>query len=110
MVVARTLETLASVDAGGLAPCLPRSARTVASGGSGSASCGPEPVTDLFGVEGRRLLKRLQVPEPRRGNITASIELIDFPARRSSLPEATLSSGGLTAHAPGFRIASPKQV
>jgi transposase len=37
----------------------------------------PCPVTDLFGVEGRRLLKRLEVPEPWRGNITASIELID---------------------------------
>ena len=37
----------------------------------------PCPVTDLFGVEGRRLLKRLQVPEPWRGNITACIELID---------------------------------
>ncbi len=37
----------------------------------------PCPVTDLFGVEGRRLLKGLQVPEPWRGNITASIELID---------------------------------
>jgi transposase len=37
----------------------------------------PCPVTDLLGLEGRRLLKRLQVPEPWRGNITASIELID---------------------------------
>jgi transposase len=37
----------------------------------------PCPVTDLFGVEGRQLLKRLEVPEPWRGNITASIELID---------------------------------
>jgi len=37
----------------------------------------PCPVTDLFGREGRRLLARLQVPEPWRGNITASIELID---------------------------------
>jgi len=37
----------------------------------------PCPVTDLFGVEGRRLLERLQVPEPWRGNITASVELID---------------------------------
>jgi transposase len=37
----------------------------------------PCPVTDLFGVEGRRLLERLQVPEPWRGNITASLELID---------------------------------
>ena len=37
----------------------------------------PCPVSDLFGLEGRRLLKGLQVPEPWRGNITASIELID---------------------------------
>ncbi len=37
----------------------------------------PCPVTDLFGVEGRKLLARLQVPEPWRGNITASLELID---------------------------------
>jgi len=37
----------------------------------------PCPVTDLFGLEGRRLLERLQVPEPWRGNITASTLLID---------------------------------
>jgi transposase len=37
----------------------------------------PCPVTDLFGVEGRRLLERLQVPEPWRSNITASLSLID---------------------------------
>ena len=37
----------------------------------------PCPVTDLFGVEGRRLLERLEVPEPWRGNISASVVLID---------------------------------
>ena len=37
----------------------------------------PCPVTDLFGAEGRRLLARLRVQEPWRGNITASVELID---------------------------------
>jgi transposase len=37
----------------------------------------PCPVTDLFGVAGRELLARLKVPEPWRGNITASVELID---------------------------------
>ncbi len=37
----------------------------------------PCPVTDLFGLEGRRLLERLQVPEPWRGNISASTLLID---------------------------------
>jgi transposase len=38
----------------------------------------PCPVSDLFGVEGRKLLARLQVPQPWRGNITASAELIDY--------------------------------
>ena len=37
----------------------------------------PCPVTDLFGVEGRKLLERLEVPEPWRGNVHASLELID---------------------------------
>lgn len=37
----------------------------------------PCPVTDLFGAEGRRLLARLDVSEPWRSNVTASIELID---------------------------------
>jgi transposase len=37
----------------------------------------PCTVTDLFGVEGRKLLERLEVPEPWRGNITASVVLID---------------------------------
>src|SRR5918996_6030359 len=35
------------------------------------------PVTDLFGAEGRQLLARLDVPEPWRSNVTASVELID---------------------------------
>jgi transposase len=37
----------------------------------------PCPVSDLFGVEGRKLLDRLQVPEPWRGNVSAALELID---------------------------------
>ena len=37
----------------------------------------PCPVTDLFGVEGRGLLERLQVPEPWRSNVSASVVLID---------------------------------
>src|SRR5215218_8978541 len=50
----------------------------------------PCPVTDLFGVEGRELLARLQVPEPWRGNITASVELIDDSKTR--LRRSTASS------------------
>jgi transposase len=37
----------------------------------------PCPVSDLFGVEGRELLARLEVPEPWRGNVAASLVLID---------------------------------
>ena len=37
----------------------------------------PCPVSDLFGVEGRRLLDRLDVPEPWRSNVSASVQLID---------------------------------
>jgi hypothetical protein len=37
----------------------------------------PCPVTDLCGVEGRRLLGSLEVPEPWRGNVTASLALIN---------------------------------
>jgi hypothetical protein len=37
----------------------------------------PCPVSDLFGVAGRKLLARLQVPEPWRENVEASVVLID---------------------------------
>ncbi|MGC1801471.1 MAG: transposase, partial [Solirubrobacterales bacterium] len=37
----------------------------------------PCPVTDLFGLEGRALLGRLELPEPWRGNVAASLSLID---------------------------------
>jgi transposase len=53
----------------------------------------PCPVTDLFGVEGRRLLRGLQVPEPWRGNITASLELIDDLEREISVINARLKAG-----------------
>jgi len=35
------------------------------------------PVTDLFGAEGRRLLERLEVPDPWRSNVAAAVVLID---------------------------------
>ena len=53
----------------------------------------PCPVTDLFGVEGRRLLKRLEVPEPWRGNITACIELIDDLERQIAEINRRLKEG-----------------
>ena len=38
----------------------------------------PCPVTDLFGVAGRELLNRLQIPDPWRQSVDASLELIDY--------------------------------
>src|SRR6187551_1192425 len=37
----------------------------------------PCPVSDLFGHAGRELLDRLQIPDPWRRNVDASLELID---------------------------------
>jgi transposase len=37
----------------------------------------PCPVSDLFGVRGRRLLARLKLPEPWHGTVEASLRLID---------------------------------
>jgi transposase len=51
------------------------------------------PVTDPFGVEGRKLLERLQVPEPWRGNVTASVELIDDLERQITEINARLKRG-----------------
>jgi transposase len=53
----------------------------------------PCPVTDLFGVEGRRLLERLQVPEPWRGNITAALALIDDLERQIAEINTRLREG-----------------
>jgi transposase len=37
----------------------------------------PCPVSDLFGVRGRQLLAKLELPEPWQGTIEASLRLID---------------------------------
>jgi len=37
----------------------------------------PCPVSDLFGVRGRQLLERLQLPDPWRSTLITSLELID---------------------------------
>jgi transposase len=53
----------------------------------------PCPVTDLFGAEGRRMLEKLDVPEPWRGNVTASIALIDDLERQISDINRRLKAG-----------------
>jgi transposase len=53
----------------------------------------PCPVTDLFGLEGRRLLKRLELPEPWRSNVTASVWLIDEFERQIAEANRRLKAG-----------------
>jgi transposase len=51
------------------------------------------PVTDLFGVEGRKLLARLDVPEPWRSNVIASLSLIDTLEEQIAEINARLKAG-----------------
>jgi transposase len=53
----------------------------------------PCPVTDLFGAEGRRLLAKLDVPEPWRSNVTVSLELIDHLERQINEINRRLRAG-----------------
>jgi transposase len=53
----------------------------------------PCPVTDLFGAEGRRLLARLDVPQPWRSNVCASLELIDHLERQIDQINRRLRAG-----------------
>jgi transposase len=54
----------------------------------------PCPVTDLFGVAGRGLLARLDLPEPWRGNIDASLLLIDQLGAQVAEVDAKLRASG----------------
>jgi transposase len=54
----------------------------------------PCPVTDLFGVAGRELLDRLQVPQPWRATIDASLDLIDYLERQIDQINRELKTGG----------------
>jgi transposase len=51
-------------------------------------------VTDRFGVAGRELLDRLEVPQPWRGTIDASLELIDDLERQIAQINTELRAGG----------------
>ena len=54
----------------------------------------PCPVTDLFGVAGRELLASLELPEPWRGNIDASLALIDELEAQVAEIDAKLRASG----------------
>ena len=53
----------------------------------------PCPVSDLFGAAGRELLDRLQIPQPWRGTVDASIALIDDLDRRIAEVNRQLRAG-----------------
>lgn len=50
----------------------------------------PCPVSDLFGHSGRKLLRRLEIPEPWRGTLEASVRLIDVLDEEISSQEREL--------------------
>jgi transposase len=50
----------------------------------------PCPVTDLFGLRGRELLARLELPEPWAGDVEASLRLLDELAREIDACEREL--------------------
>ena len=52
------------------------------------------PMADLFGLGGRRLLRELDIPEPWRGHVDASVELIDELELRISQIEHELQRSG----------------
>ncbi len=52
------------------------------------------PMADLFGVAGRKLLAELDFPEPWRGHVQASVELIDELERRIGEIERWLRRSG----------------
>ena len=52
------------------------------------------PMSDLFGVAGRQLLRELEIPEPWRGHLDASLELIDDLQRRIDAIERELQRSG----------------
>jgi transposase len=54
----------------------------------------PCPVSDLFGVEGRQLLERLEFPEPWRADIEVSLRLIEDLGREIADLERALKVGG----------------
>jgi transposase len=51
-------------------------------------------MSDLFGVAGRKLLAELDFPEPWRGHVDASLELIDDLDRRIAVIERELKRSG----------------
>jgi hypothetical protein len=56
----------------------------------------PCPVSDLFGVAGRKLLARLALPEPWAGTLEASVRLIDDSTARSPPVSASCASSAPT--------------
>ena len=58
----------------------------------------PRPVSDLFGLKGRELLDRLEIPAPWRETLDASLYLIDYLESEIAAIERELRASG--AHHP----------
>ena len=55
----------------------------------------PCPVSDLFGVAGRELLERIAIPQPWRGSVDASLQLIEDLERQIDDSNHELRSSGI---------------
>jgi transposase len=55
----------------------------------------PCPLTDLFGVRGRELLRRLEVPEPWRSHVATAVGLIDDLDREITAIDGELRTAAL---------------
>jgi transposase len=53
-------------------------------------------MSDLFGVAGRKLLRELDIPEPWRGHVDASLELIDDLERRARSNQSSSAPAPIT--------------
>ena len=67
----------------------------------------PCPVSDLFGLAGRELLDRMEIPDPWRGNVDAGLELIDDLELQIAKLSAELKRQGADHHYIPLLVTAP---
>jgi transposase len=67
----------------------------------------PCPVSDLFGLAGRELLDRLEIPDPWRSNVDVSLQLIDDLERQIAAVSSELKHMGADHRYVGLLMTAP---
>jgi transposase len=67
----------------------------------------PCPVSDLFGLAGRELLDRLEIPDPWRSNVDVSLQLIDDLERQIAAVSSELKHMGADHRYVGLLMSAP---